>query len=162
MQGSPSQVNGVGLRTLSRRRSWVRIPPPALQSDPIAFLLPVILKLKSEGRKDSTLVPMLKRLLPRVRSPRTSTTINATFGNKVWQSFYLREKDAENVIKDFPSFTSPKGGKMLFSKMLILGKNSLKNKLSKEKRESSCEEIPTPCTNYGKIISGFTKGFFWT
>ena len=29
MQGSPSQVNGVGLRTLSRRRSWVRIPPPA-------------------------------------------------------------------------------------------------------------------------------------
>jgi hypothetical protein len=30
VQGSPSQVNGVGLRTLSRRRSWVRIPPPAL------------------------------------------------------------------------------------------------------------------------------------
>ena len=29
MQGSPSQVNGVGLRTLSRRRSWVQIPPPA-------------------------------------------------------------------------------------------------------------------------------------
>ena len=29
MQGSPSQVNGVGLRTLSRRRSRVRIPPPA-------------------------------------------------------------------------------------------------------------------------------------
>jgi len=62
LQGSPSQVNGVGLRTLSRRRSWVRIPPPALKSDPIALLIPVILKLKSEGRKDSTLAPMLKRL----------------------------------------------------------------------------------------------------
>ncbi len=62
MQGSPSQVNGVRLRTLSRRRSWVRIPPPAPMSDPIAFLLPVVLKLKSEGRKDSTLAPMLKRL----------------------------------------------------------------------------------------------------
>jgi hypothetical protein len=29
VQGSPSMVNGVGLRTLSRRRSWVQIPPPA-------------------------------------------------------------------------------------------------------------------------------------
>lgn len=29
---------------------------------------------------------------------------------------------------------------MLFSKMLILEKNSLKNKLSKEKRERGCEE----------------------
>ena len=28
-RGSPSQVKGAGLRTLSRRRSWVRIPPPA-------------------------------------------------------------------------------------------------------------------------------------
>jgi integrase len=62
VQGSPSQVNGVGLRTLSRRRSWVRIPPPAPRSDPIAFLLPVVLKLKSDGRKDSTVVPILKRL----------------------------------------------------------------------------------------------------
>lgn len=62
MQGSPSQVNGVGLRTLSRRRSWVRIPPPAPNQDPIALVLPVILKLKSEGRKDTTLAPMLKRL----------------------------------------------------------------------------------------------------
>ena len=62
MQGSPSQVNGVGLRTLSRRRSWVRIPPPALLSDPIALVLPVVLRLKSEGRKDTTLAPMLKRL----------------------------------------------------------------------------------------------------
>ena len=32
MQGSPSQVNGVRLRTLSRRRSWVRIPPTAPRS----------------------------------------------------------------------------------------------------------------------------------
>lgn len=40
----------------------VRIPPPALQSDSIALVLPVVLKLKSEGRKDSTLAPMLKRL----------------------------------------------------------------------------------------------------
>ncbi len=32
VQGSPSQVNGVGLRTLSRRRSWVQIPPPAPKS----------------------------------------------------------------------------------------------------------------------------------
>jgi integrase len=31
-------------------------------SDSIAFVLPVVLKLKSEGRKDSTLAPMLKRL----------------------------------------------------------------------------------------------------
>jgi integrase len=62
LQGSPSLVKGVGLRTLSRRRSWVQIPPPAPQSDTIAFLLPVVLKLKSDGRKDTTLAPMLKRL----------------------------------------------------------------------------------------------------
>ena len=37
LQGSPSLVNGVGLRTLSRRRSWVQIPPPAL----FAYFLPV-------------------------------------------------------------------------------------------------------------------------
>jgi hypothetical protein len=37
VQGSPSQVNGVGLRTLSRRRSWVRIPPPA--PDVLFFLV---------------------------------------------------------------------------------------------------------------------------
>ena len=56
MQGSPSQVNGVGLRTLSRRRSWVRIPPPAPQSDSIALVLPVVLKLKSGGAiKDSVI-----------------------------------------------------------------------------------------------------------
>ena len=29
MQGSPSQVKGVGFRSLSCRGSWVRIPPPA-------------------------------------------------------------------------------------------------------------------------------------
>ena len=29
-QGLPSQVKGAGLRTLSRRGSWVQIPPPAL------------------------------------------------------------------------------------------------------------------------------------
>ena len=29
MQGSPSLVKGARLRTLSRRRSWVRIPLPA-------------------------------------------------------------------------------------------------------------------------------------
>ena len=40
----------------------VRIPPPAPSSDPIALVLPTILKLKSEGRKDSTLAPMLRRL----------------------------------------------------------------------------------------------------
>lgn len=40
----------------------VRIPPPALQSDLIALVIPVILKLKGDGRKDTTLVPMLKRL----------------------------------------------------------------------------------------------------
>jgi hypothetical protein len=28
-RGSPSQVKGAGLRTLSHRGSWVRIPPPA-------------------------------------------------------------------------------------------------------------------------------------
>jgi len=28
--GWPSQVNGAGLRLLSRRGSWVQIPPPAL------------------------------------------------------------------------------------------------------------------------------------
>lgn len=29
MQRSPSQVKGVGFRSLSRRGSWVRIPPSA-------------------------------------------------------------------------------------------------------------------------------------
>ena len=29
-QGFPSLVKGARLRTLSRRRSWVQIPPPAL------------------------------------------------------------------------------------------------------------------------------------
>ena len=29
-RGSPSLVKGARLRTLSRRRSWVQIPPPAL------------------------------------------------------------------------------------------------------------------------------------
>jgi hypothetical protein len=43
-------------------RLGVRIPPPAPIQDPIAIILPVILKLKSEGRKDTTLAPMLKRL----------------------------------------------------------------------------------------------------
>ena len=31
-RGSPSMVNGVGLRLPSLRGSWVRIPPPALLS----------------------------------------------------------------------------------------------------------------------------------
>ena len=30
-RGSPSLVKGARLRTLSHRRSWVRIPPPALR-----------------------------------------------------------------------------------------------------------------------------------
>ena len=30
-RGLPSQVKGAGLRTLSRRGSWVQIPPPALE-----------------------------------------------------------------------------------------------------------------------------------
>ena len=29
VRGSPSQVKGVGFRSLSCRGSWVRIPPPA-------------------------------------------------------------------------------------------------------------------------------------
>lgn len=42
----------------------VQIPPPALKQDPFAEGKPfeVVWKLKSEGRKESTLVPMLKRL----------------------------------------------------------------------------------------------------
>ena len=32
LRGSPSLVNGVRLRTLSLRSSWVQIPPPALQN----------------------------------------------------------------------------------------------------------------------------------
>ena len=33
LRGLPSQVKGAGLRTLSRRGSWVQIPPPA----PVAY-----------------------------------------------------------------------------------------------------------------------------
>jgi hypothetical protein len=36
MRGSPSQVKGAGLRTLSRRGSWVRIPPPAPCGNPVS------------------------------------------------------------------------------------------------------------------------------
>jgi len=32
VRGSPSMVNGVGLRFPSLRGSWVQIPPPALES----------------------------------------------------------------------------------------------------------------------------------
>jgi integrase len=38
VQGSPSQVKGVGFRSLSCRGSWVRIPPPALNTKPPQLL----------------------------------------------------------------------------------------------------------------------------
>jgi len=40
----PSMVRGVRLRTLSRRRSWVQIPPPAPK---ILFIFSVLISLKA-------------------------------------------------------------------------------------------------------------------
>ena len=39
-RGSPSQVKGAGFRSLSRRGSWVRIPPPALLDKPPSLFAP--------------------------------------------------------------------------------------------------------------------------
>ncbi len=51
-------VKGARLRTLSRRRSWVRTPPSALWSDSFA----VVQHLKRLGRKESTLICIGRKL----------------------------------------------------------------------------------------------------
>ncbi len=56
-RGSPSLVKGAGLRTLSRRRSWVQIPLPALSNAP--YTLYDFLSTKIRG---STVPSYLKRL----------------------------------------------------------------------------------------------------
>ena len=48
-RGLPSQVKGAGLRTLSRRGSWVQIPPPAPTTNPESAVLEFSF-LDEEGR----------------------------------------------------------------------------------------------------------------
>jgi len=51
-------VKGARLRTLSRRRSWVQVPSPAPQQD----LFAVVYHLKKQGRKETTLVAISRKL----------------------------------------------------------------------------------------------------
>jgi hypothetical protein len=51
-------VKGARLRTLSRRRSWVQVPSPAPKQD----LFAVVYHLKKQGRKETTLVAISRKL----------------------------------------------------------------------------------------------------
>ena len=63
-RGSPSQVKGAGFRSLSRRGSWVRIPPPALLQEPFSDgnIVNVLLWMKKQGYAESTIRNTGKRL----------------------------------------------------------------------------------------------------
>jgi integrase len=58
MRGFPSLVKGARLRTLSRRRSWVQVPSPAPKQD----LFAVVYHLKKQGRKETTLEAISRKL----------------------------------------------------------------------------------------------------
>lgn len=53
MRGCPSLAKGGRLRTCCRRAAWVQTPPPASNKDTLLFQ--VAYQLKKEGRKDSTI-----------------------------------------------------------------------------------------------------------
>ena len=63
-RGSPSQVKGAGFRSLSRRGSWVRIPPPAPQREPTSKgnIINVLFWMKKQGYAESTIRTTARRL----------------------------------------------------------------------------------------------------
>ncbi len=79
MQRSPSQVKGVGFRSLSCRGSWVRIPPSA----PISYLF-------NARYSDLTLFPITSRFRGRLFLSWTTDGVwlfplaNGTLMNRAW------------------------------------------------------------------------------
>ena len=120
MQGSPSLVKGAGLRTLSRRRSWVRIPPPA----PILFCdLRLILCLLFENNHFSyflicgypSIFPL--RLNCRLSESKAYPTLDMTFKRSVTKSPWTIIQDYDHVCRSPLSYrevgVSPRNWKTL-------------------------------------------------
>ena len=63
-RGSPSQVKGAGFRSLSRRGSWVRIPPPAPQREPTSkgHIINVLFWMRKQGYAEGTIKTTARRL----------------------------------------------------------------------------------------------------